>query len=161
MQRQGSGRAEKSRFLTQANALKNVCPDLERIMRSSGNGLKKRAWSAHGHTYDWLLVRWVGVSIINLLVPASLWSTFLWAPNLNFPQLVRVWVSTKQLSIVGIVLCIPWGKARTQPCSYSIVNWLLLPCLYISSLSLLASVWSCPLDLREGHGNWMKPIAYN
>ena len=115
----------------------------------------------HGNTSDWLLVRWVGVSIINLLVPTSLWSMFLWAPNLKFSHLGRVWVSTKQLSIVGIVLCIPWGRARTPPYSCSIVNWLLLLCIYICSLPFLARVWSCPLELREGHGNWMKPIAYN
>ena len=35
--------------------------------------------SFHGHSSDWLVVRQLGVNIINLLVPVSLGSTCLWA----------------------------------------------------------------------------------
>ena len=53
-----------------------------------------------------------------------------------------------------IVLCIPWGGTRTLPQGCSIVSWLLLPYLLIPSLPWLATVWICPLELREGQGGW-------
>ena len=53
------------------------------------------------------------------------------------------------------------GVTRTLPWGCTIVSWLLLPCLCIPSLSWLASVWTCLLDLREGPGGWMKPISCN
>ena len=39
----------------------------------------KRAWSACGHSSDWLVVKLVGISIINLQFPTGLGSTCLWA----------------------------------------------------------------------------------
>ena len=49
---------------------------------------------------------------------------------------------------------ISWGETRTLPQGCTIVSWLLLPCLCIPSLLWLATVWICPLGLREGHGGW-------
>ena len=51
------------------SALKTICPNLERIVRSFCNGSKRRAWSAGGP--DWLVMRSLGVCIINLLVPTG------------------------------------------------------------------------------------------
>ena len=33
--------------------------------------------------------------------------------------------------------------------------------LCMPSLSRVGTVWTCPLELREGCGDWMKPISYN
>ena len=44
---------------------------------------------------------------------------------------------------------------------FTIVSWLLLPCLCIPSLSWLAIVWTCLLELREGPGGWMNTISCN
>ena len=57
-------------------------------------------------------------------------------------------------------LCIPRGGTRTLPQGCTIVSWLLLPCVCIPSLSWLADVWICPLELRESPGGWKKPISY-
>ena len=53
-----------------------------------------------------------------------------------------------------IIMCIPWGGTRTLPQGCTIVSWLLLPCHCIPSLPWLATVWMCPLELRDGHGGW-------
>lgn len=58
-----------------------LCPALEGLVRGflavvQGAG---RAWSAHRHPSDWLVVGQLGVSIISLLVPSSLGSMCLWA----------------------------------------------------------------------------------
>ena len=60
------------------NALKIVCPTLEWVVRSF-TVFKEQAWSAHGHSSDWWVVRSSGVNIIHLLVPPGLGSTCLWA----------------------------------------------------------------------------------
>ena len=46
------------------------------------------------------------------------------------------------------VTCLLWTRILSPGCT--IVSWLLLPCLHIFSLSWLATVWICPLELREG-----------
>ena len=61
----------------------------------------------------------------------------------------------------NIVMHIPWGGTRTLPQGCTTVSWLFLPCLCIPSLPWLATVWTCLLELREGHGSWMKPISCN
>ena len=53
-----------------------------------------------------------------------------------------------------IVVYIPWGWTRTQLQGYRVVYWLFFPSLCIFSFSWLATVWPCPLTLREGHGVW-------
>ena len=55
-------------------------------------------------------------------------------------------------------MCISWGGPRTVPQSCAIVAWLFLPGLRIPFLPWSATVWICPLDLREGPGGWMRPI---
>ena len=37
---------------------------------------------------------------------------------------------------------------------YTSVSWPLLPFLCIHSLLWLATIWTCPLELWEGHGGW-------
>ena len=54
----------------------------------------------------------------------------------------------------------PFRRNQDLPQGCTIVSWLLLPYLCIPSLPWLATVWTCPLELREGHGGWMKPISY-
>ena len=66
--------------------------------------------------------------------------------------------SAKEL--YNIVMYIPWGAIRTLPQSCTIVSSLLLPCFCIPSFPWLVTVWTCPLELREGQGDWMKPISY-
>ena len=60
----------------------------------------------------------------------------------------------------NIVMYIPWGGTRTLPQGCISISWLFLCCFCIPSLLWLATVWTCPLELREGHGGWMKPISY-
>ena len=55
---------------------------------------------------------------------------------------------------------ISWGAIRTQPQGCSIVSWLLLSSLLILSLFWLTNIGISLLELREGHGGWMKPIFY-
>ena len=57
-----------------------------------------------------------------------------------------------------IVMCIPWGGTRTLLQGCSAVSWLFLPCLCIPSLPWLATVWTCPLGLREGQGGWTERL---
>ena len=59
-----------------------------------------------------------------------------------------------------MVTHILWGAIRTQPQGCSIVSWLLLSSLPILSLSWLTNIGLSLLELREGHGGWMKPIFY-
>ena len=56
----------------------------QRFYREKRKGLRAGerhvgAWSAHGPSSDWLVVRSLGVSIINLLVPTGLESPCWWA----------------------------------------------------------------------------------
>ena len=79
-------------------------------------------------------------------------------PEVAILHLGGALVPTEELK--DIVMCIPWGETRTLPQGCTVVSWLLLPCFCISPSSL-ATVWICPLELREGQGGWMKPISYN
>ena len=55
---------------------------------------------------------------------------------------------------------ISWGAIRTRPQGCSIVSWLLIASLLILSLFWLTNIGVSLLELREGHGRWMKPIFY-
>ena len=77
--------------------------------------------------------------------------------TVSFSYLVGVSVCAKHLK--ETVLCIPWGGTRTLPQGCPVASQLLLPCLCTPSLSWLATVWTCPLELREGQGGWIKPIS--
>ena len=48
----------------------------------------------------------------------------------------------------------PLKGTRILPQGWTIVSWLLLPCLCIPSPPWLATVWNCPLKLWEGHRGW-------
>ena len=48
----------------------------------------------------------------------------------------------------------PLRQNQDVPQGCTIVSRLPLPCLCIPSLPWLATVWICPLELREGHGGW-------
>ena len=71
--------------------------------------------------------------------------------TVNFLHLLEVSVPAEQLR--DIFMCIPWVGTRTRSQNCTIVSWL-FPCLCIPSLPWLATVWTCPLELREGHGGW-------
>ena len=75
----------------------------------------------------------------------------------NFFHLMGVSVPAEQLK--DTVMYIPWRRTKTLPQGCTIVSWLLLPCLCIPSLPWLATVWACPLEFREGHESWIKPIS--
>ena len=47
-----------------------------------------------------------------------------------------------------------WGKIRTLPQDCTLISWLILSCLCTSSYLSAATVWICPLEIREGHENW-------
>ena len=51
-----------------------------------------------------------------------------------------------------IVMYIPWEGTRILLYRGTTVSWLLLLCFCIPSLPWLATVWICPLELREGLG---------
>ena len=51
-------------------------------------------------------------------------------------------------------MCIPWGKTWILSGGCTIVSSLLLPVLCIPSLPWLATIWTCPLELRRGQGGW-------
>ena len=53
-------------------------------------------------------------------------------------------------------LCVSLLRILPQGCA--VVTWLVLPCLCIPFLPWSATVWTWPLELREGHGGWMRPI---
>ena len=57
--------------------------------------------------------------------------------------------------------CYLYSLRRNQDSSHSssIVSWVFLLCFCIPSLCWLATVWICPLGLREGWGGWMKPVS--
>ena len=61
-----------------ANDLKPVCSSLKVGVRRCIVTVQRggRVWSAHGHSSNRLLLRWVGVSTINLLVSTGLGSLF-------------------------------------------------------------------------------------
>ena len=96
-------------------------------------------------------------------------STFWFQPNggllvcgqhtVNFLHLLGVSVPAEQLR--DIFMCIHWMGTRTLSPNCTIASWLFFLCICIPSLPWLATVWTCTLDLREGHGGWMKPIPYN
>ena len=44
---------------------------------------------------------------------------------------------------------------------YILFLWTVPPLSHIPSLPWLATAWTCRLELREGHGGWMKPISCN
>ena len=52
----------------------------------------------------------------------------------------------------GYFYMYPLRQTRTLPGACTIVSSLLLSCLCIPSLLWLATVWICPLELREGQG---------
>ena len=78
-------------------------------------------------------------SVVLEVIEPSLWNIF---------HLVGISVSAKQLK--DIVMCTPWGGIRTLPQGCTVVSWLFYPCLCIPSLPWSATVWTCPLELREG-----------
>ena len=53
------------------------------------------------------------------------------------------------------------GNQDPAPRLHYCFSWLLLLCLHIPSFPWLATVWTCPLEFREGHGGRMKTIFCN
>ena len=51
-----------------------------------------------------------------------------------------------------IVLCVPWGGTRTLPQGCTIASWLFLLWFFTLSLPWSATVYICPLELKEGLG---------
>ena len=82
------------------------------------------------------------------------------APSLKLPSFTWVGALVPAEEFKDIVMYIPWGGTRILPHDCTIVSWLLLPCCCIPSLSWLTTVWIHPLELREGQGDWMRPISY-
>ena len=84
------------------------CP--QNCVSPSGGGSKKfysngskRAWSALGHSFDWLVMRYVDISIINVLIPGSLGSRACGQHTVNFSHLVRVSFSANSSKIIFCV----------------------------------------------------------
>jgi len=50
--------------------------------------------------------------------------------------------------------CLSWGGPRALPQGCTIISWVSLLCLFIPSLSWLATVWTYPFCLRRGPGGW-------
>ena len=83
-----------------------------------------------------------------LVVPGLVLVDLEWRMLHNIFHLLGILVL--QNNSKDIVGHIPWRgtQGRTS------VSWLFLPCLCIISLPWLATVWSCPLEHREGPGCW-------
>ena len=80
--------------------------------------------------------------------------------RLKLPSSTWVGALVPAEELKGIVMYNLLGGTRTLPQGCTIVSWLFLLCFCIPSLPWLATVWICPLELREGQGVWMKPICY-
>ena len=116
----------------------------------AGRSFIGKIWGEGCRVYGFLLIDW-------------------WWDNMSVLQESRAQPEVTILHLSGglsscrktqILLCIPWGGTRTLPQGCTIVSWLFLPCFCILSLPWLATVWTCPLELRESHEGWMKPIFY-
>ena len=93
------------------------------------------------------------------LVPTGLGSTSLWAArSCLLPPGGGFGICRMAQSYFSVH---PWRGTRTLPQGRTVVSCLFLPYLRIPSLPWLASVWICSLELREGHGGWMKPVSCN
>ena len=85
---------------------------------------------------------------------STFWFQQVWDPHACGQQTVNfchlgggVSISAKQLKDIVISLKTDPGLC---PQGYAIVFWWLLFCLCIVSLPWLATVWTCPLELRKG-----------
>ena len=110
-----------------------------------------KIWGEGCRVCDFLLIGWWWGSRVVLQESCA-------QPEVAILHLGGGFSSAEELK--DIVIYIPWGGTRTLPRGCTIVSWLLLPCFCIPSLPWLATVWICPLELREGQGGWMKPISY-
>ena len=146
-----------------AKVLKTMCPNLEKVVKSFGVMVQRRS----DQLMDILLTGcWWGKLE---LASSVFWFQPVWGLHasvqhtVNFFYLVGTSLSAKLLKVV--VMTIPQssldGGTRTLPQGCTVVSWLFLSCLCIPSLLWLATVWTCPWELREGHGGWMKPISCN
>ena len=94
--------------------------------------------------------RWCKWNIINWLCQ-PIWGLH-GQPTVNFFHLVGLSVSAKQLKDI---IYIPWGGRNqdlAQGCT--IVSFDSIP-------SLISNCLKSPLELREGFGDWIKPISCN
>ena len=123
-------------------ALKN--PELSDVFQ--GGVFKGKIWGEGCRVCDLLLIGWWwGWFSRNLELSLKL-------PSSPPPSWVGAMVPAEELR--DTIIYIPWGRTRTLPQACIIVSWLLFPCLCIPSLPWLATVWICPLGLREGLGGW-------
>ena len=98
------------------------------------------------------VVSWWASVVLKVI---KLWPS-LWNEECFIKQLTSSiwWGFSSAEELKDIVMCVPWGGTRTLPQGCTIVSWLFLPCFCMPSLPWLATVWTCPLELREGHGGW-------
>ena len=110
---------------------------------------------------DILLIGWllVGVNIKNFLIPKSGVSEFVARILLTY-----FWWGFQYLQNSS-KYCYVYPLRGNQDSALSVALFfffqLLLPYLCIPSLSYLATLWTCLVELREGHRSCMKPISYN
>ena len=148
----------KKRGPQSTNALKTVSQPREGIEEFYNNGSKSRVWTAHGHFSDGLVGKWLGVSIIKDLLPTCLGPSTCGQPTINFSYPMGVSVPAKQLT--DIVMCLLWGE--TGPAPEHHCRFLAVPALSLHPFRpWLTAARTCPLELREGHGDWVKPISFN
>ena len=76
---------------------------------------------------------------------------------LKLPPSSRVGALVPQKNSEILLCCALWRNQDSAPRFHSFLTPLLF---CVPSLSWLAAVWICPLELRESPGGWKKPISY-
>ena len=126
------------------SALKTVCPNLKRVVRSfCSNGSKRRVWSAGGP--DWLVVSSLGVCIVNLLVPPG---ASVLAGSMQLTSPTRWAFSACKAAQTYSHVCPLSGSQDTALRPHC---FLIVPALSLHPLPSLI-VWTCLLEFREGPG---------
>ena len=116
-----------------------------------GEVFRGNIWGDGCRVRNFLLIGWWGVDRVGLQESCV-------QPEVTLSTWVGALVSVEELK--DTVMCIPWRGTRTLLQGCTVMSWLFLPGLCISSFLWSATVWTCPLELREGHGRWMKHIFY-
>ena len=147
----------------QTHALKTMCPNLERTVRSfivkvqRGHGLLTDIfpmggwWGKKESASSTFRFNWSGVY---MLVGSLLWI------NLNFSHLEGLSISTKQTK--DTVAFISWWGTKTLPKVALLFFLTVFPWVSHSLPSLISNWLSLePMELREDRGDWMKAVSCN
>ena len=86
----------------------------------------------------------------------ALWPSLKWRVSYQVVNIFHLVGLSSAEELKDIALCVSWESTRTLPQGCTNVS-----CLCVPSLPWLTAVWICPLELKEVHGGWMKPVSCN